>query len=192
MDPVRLTEDAYHTTARASVHPHEHAVCAYAGAEELRAALGAFIRDGLAKQELCVFVHAFSSEEEAWRLLEAAYPGAAKLRADQLIVVNLYRDAFEGAKGHIDYEHVTRVVSGLVEGAREQGRAGVRIFVDASRVYLAGGRAKEWFAFESWLGPRLQSSVGLVCAYREEDVMRSDILPEVLRTHSYRFGRAGH
>lgn len=184
--PAPLTPSTY-ASPRHEVHAHDHAVCAYDTEGDLHAALGEFLRDGLRRRELSVFVHSFGTDEEAWKLLERAHPGAATLRSDQLVVVSLYTDAFEGARGRIDYDHVTRVVGSLVGGATQRGRSGVRLFVDASRAYLAAQRAKEWFDFESWLGRSLQANVGLVCAYRRADVMQPDVFPQVLSTHAYRF-----
>lgn len=184
--PVALTPATY-AVPRHEVHPHDHAVCTYGSESDLHEPLGEFIRDGLQRRELSVFVHSFGTDQEAWDLLERAYPGAAKLRSDQLVVVSLYKDAFEGARGRIDYDHVTGVVGSLLDTATEQGRGGVRIFVDASRTYLSTQRSKEWFDFEAWLGRRLQANVGLVCAYRLADVMQPDIFPQVLSTHAYRF-----
>lgn len=120
--------------------------------------------------------------------MKRAYPEADRLREDKLVLVSLYTEAFQGASPRIDYEHVGRVVGGLVEAATQGRRGGVRIFVDASRRYFEEARVREWFDFESWLGRRLQSKVGLVCAYRRQDAMREDLFPEVLRTHAYRFG----
>lgn len=173
--------------ARDEVHLHDHAVCTYDSTDTLVAALGRFVREGLAKRQTNVFVHSYETEAEAWRLLERAYPGAERLRADELVVVSLYKDAFEGKAGRIDYEHVKGVVTSLVGAAGKAGRQGVRIFVDASKVYLRTRRSDEWFAFESWLGRRLDASVGLVCAYPREEAMRPENLPRVLETHAYRF-----
>lgn len=173
---------------RDGLHAHAHAVCVYEREDEMSRSLSLFIEGGVRQGETSVFVHSFVTDEEAWMFLLRAHPGADQLRADQLVLVSLYRDAFQGGAPRIDHEHVGRVVGGLVEQARLGRRAGVRIFVDASRRYFSEARVREWFDFEEWLGRRLQASVGLVCAYRREDIMRPDLLPLVLRTHSYRFG----
>ena len=187
MDQPPALDERGFRSARASVHAHDHAVCAYATRGELRDALGAFVREGVQKRELCVFVHSFLHESDAWKLIEEGYPGAQKLRDDELVLVSLYRDAFEAGAGRIDHEHVGRVVASLQEAAESREKSGVRLFVDASRTYFASDRAREWFDFEAWLGRRLQADVGLVCAYRREDALRPDIFPDVLRTHAYRF-----
>lgn len=173
---------------RPDLHMHEHAVCVYEREEEMARSLGRFIEGGARMGETSVFVHSFVTDEEAWQFVLHAHPGADRLRADQIVLVSLYKDAFQGGSPRIDHEHVGRVVSGLVEQAARDRRAGVRIFVDASRRYFSEARIREWFDFEEWLGRRLQARVGLVCAYRRDDVMRADLLPLVLRTHSYRFG----
>ncbi|HET6404423.1 MAG TPA: MEDS domain-containing protein [Candidatus Thermoplasmatota archaeon] len=173
--------------AKHSVEMHDHAVCAYATEEELLAALAAFVSEGLARRELVVFVHAFDTEEAGWRFVERAAPGLDAGEREKVVVVSLYEAAFEGGSRRIDREHVGRVVEGLVARAQADGLAGTRIFVDASRRYFAGSRTSEWFEFETWLGRRLQAKVGLVCAYQRSDIMRPDVLPEVLRTHAYRF-----
>lgn len=185
-NPPALTRDTYER-ARHEVMPHDHAVHAYGRPEELVAGLRAFIEDGLRRNEMCVFVHSFAKDDEAWALLEKARPGAKALGTDKVVLVSLYTAAFQGDRPKIDYDHVKGVVESLIAAASSAGRAGVRIFVDASRRYFAEHREKEWFDFESWLGRRLHHSVGLVCAYQRSDVMRSDIFPDVLRTHAYRF-----
>lgn len=162
-------------------------MCAYDTEEEMLAALSTFVAEGIEHNELIVFVHSFDSDDAAWRFVQRAAPSVPLEHQRQIVVVSLYTQAFQGAAAQIDHEHVGRVVESLVERARTDSRAGTRIFVDASRRYFAGERATEWFAFESWLGKRLQAKVGLVCAYQRSDIMRADILPEVLRTHAYRF-----
>lgn len=185
-DPPPMTPEGYERASH-DVHAHEHAVCVYDSHDDLEAPLGRFIEQGVAQEQLTVFVHSFASEAEAWAYLERAHPGAGDLRNDQLVVVSLYRDAFEGDGRRIDHEHVARVVEDLVKMAEEHRRAGTRIFIDASRVYFADRRADEWFEFESWLGRRLHHEVGLVCAYQRSDATRPDLFPEMLRTHAYRF-----
>lgn len=173
---------------RDRVDPHDHAVCVYDSPSGIVPHLARFLEEGVERGETCVFVHSSPTEDEAWRLIAAARPGADRLKEDEIVVVNLYRDAFEAGKGRIDHDHVGGVVSELVEDAERKGRAGVRVFVDASRVYFDEGRAKEWFAFESWLGRRLAAKVGLVCGYLRSHATRPDLLPDMLRTHAYRFG----
>lgn len=170
------------------LHPHDHAVAMYRDRDELRTALGTFLSDGLAANDLMVFVHSFGSDEEAWDLLASAHPGFLDMRTAQVVVVSLYKQAFQGEKPAIDYEHVGRVVDSLVRQTEASSRRALRIFVDASRMYLREGRLKEWFAFEAWLGRRLQARVGLVCAYPREEIMRPDVFPHALDTHAYRFG----
>lgn len=172
---------------RQVLHLHDHAVCAYDTPEQMLATLAVFVEEGRKKNELIVFVHSFESEDAAWRFIQRAAPDVLREHPEQIVIVSLYETAFEGGARRIDYEHVARVVEGIGAQAKNGGRDGARIFVDASRQYLSRERAKEWFAFESWLGRRLQARVGLVCAYRRSDIMREEILPEVLRTHAYRF-----
>lgn len=179
--------DEFALEVQPHVEPHDHAVFLYEEQAELEEALGAFLQDGVGRRELAVFVHSFPRDDEAWSLIERANGESPKLRADDIVVVSLYRDAFEGPTSRIDHPHVMAVIGSLLAKAQAQGRAGVRIFVDASRVYFAEGRTREWFDFEAWLGKKLQSSLGLVCAYRRQDALRPDVFPEVLRTHAYRF-----
>ena len=174
--------------ARAGIEPHDHAVHIYDEEEDLLKPLASFIDGGLRLKQSSVFVHSFPDERSAWEFVVRAHPDAEALRRDQLVLVSLYTDAFQGGSPTIDYDHVNEVVGSLVAAAEAGKRTGVRIFVDASRRYFAEGRVDEWFRFESWLGRRLQADVGLVCAYQSADVLRPDILPQVLHTHAYRFG----
>lgn len=184
--PPPLTRETY-AAGRREVRGHDHAVCVYEGPAELGAAFGAFLREGLTRRDLTVFVHSFRDDDEAWGFVEKAHPEASRLRKDQLVLVHLYEAAFEGGNRRIDQDHVTGVIGRLSDMVRRNKLHGLRIFVDASRQYFTQQREKEWFAFESWLGRRLQADVGLVCAYQREDATRPDLFPEMLRTHSYRF-----
>lgn len=175
------------TRPRRALALHDHAVCAYDTQEEMLASLAEFLVDGERGRELMVFVHSFGTDDEAWSFVRRAAGRMDDLRENDVVVVSLYRDAFERGQGRIDHAHVANVVDSLSKRADESGRAGTRIFVDASRQYLDRGRADEWFEFEAWLGRRLQANVGLVCAYRRADIMQPAILPRVLRTHAYRF-----
>lgn len=178
---------ATHAQGRPRVETHDHAVFVYDHPDELGRGLARFIRDGERARQLSIFVHSFAGDDEAWSFLEEHLPEARRLHADELVVVSLYRDAFEGEAGRIDHARVASVVGGLVDRAQQGRRRGTRIFVDASRRYFEAGRDAEWFAFESWLGRHLQAATGLVCAYRREDATRPDLFPEMLRTHAYRF-----
>ena len=189
-----MTERAPPPMTRASferpthdVQPHDHAVLVYEKEDELGQGLAHFIAAGMARGALTVFVHGFPRDEDAWRFLESHSPGARRLGEDELVLVSLYREAFEGKGSAIDYAHVQGVVGALVDRAGRARRSGVRIFVDASRHYFDAKRDAEWFAFESWLGRSLHASAGLVCAYRRQDATRPDLFPEMLRTHAYRF-----
>lgn len=184
--PPPLDPESYQKP-HGAVEMHDHAVHTYENERGLVAPLAAFINEGLDRKELSVFVHSFPTEAEAWALVEKARPDALNLRRDQIVLVSLYRDAFQGDRPKIDYDHVKSVVDSLISSAQGAGRAGVRIFVDASRRYFSEGRAREWFDFETWLGRRLQQRVGLVCAYQRSDVMKPDVFHEVLKTHAYRF-----
>lgn len=189
--PTPPMTEATWNEPRHEVAPHDHALVVFEDDDDLLPPLSAFLEEGVQRDELIVFVHSFASEEEAWAFLERARGDAPKLRSSQVVLVSLYTDAFEGGAGRIDYEHVGRVVAGLEDTARERGRSAVRIFADASRRYFARTRVEEWFAFEEWLGRRLHARMGLVCAYQKADALRSDLFPQILRTHGYRFSTPG-
>lgn len=184
--PPPLDEETWESP-RAAVVPHDHAVVVFSDEAGLLAPLRTFVDDGLRRNELIVFVHSFGSDDEAWRFLQRSRGDAPGLREDQAVVVSLYKEALQGSGPRIDYEHVGKVVEDLGQAAASRGRDATRIFVDASRRYFAEARVEEWFAFEGWLGRRLQAKVGLVCAYQKDDAMRRDILPRMLKTHAYRF-----
>lgn len=171
---------------RDTIEPHDHAVVVYEREEELVRPLGRFIEEGIERNELMVFIHAFDREEAAWDLLTKAHPGARNLASDRLVVINYYKEAFE-KECIIDYEHVGAVIGTLQTLQADGKRSGIRVFVDASRQYITARRLEEWFAFESWLGARLQAEMGLVCAYPKQNILDPDVLAQVLRTHSYRF-----
>lgn len=174
---------------RSRTEPHDHAVAVYHDRDELRGFLAAFVEDGVERRHLIIFVHAFRSDGEAWRFVEVANPAAA--RDKDVVLVSLYKQAFEGAGERIDFDHVVRVVDGLLVRAAAAGRAGVGIFVDASRMYLDAAREREWFEFEARLGRRLHHAVALVCAYTTGHAEDPRFLPDMLRTHAYRFEPAG-
>lgn len=172
---------------RHEVEHHDHAIVLFEREADLIPPLSAFVEDGLQKRDLIVFIHSFPSDADAWAFMHAAREDAPKLRADQVILISLYRDAFEGGETRIDHERVAEQVAQLTQTAMERGLSGVRIFVDASRRYFAQARVEEWFAFESWLGRRLQANAGLVCAYHASDLKSADIFEKALETHAYRF-----
>lgn len=182
-----LTKESWEQPQQ-SVEPHDHALAMYETREELVAELGLFLDDGSKKNDFMAFVHSFPSDEAAWALLDEAFPDSKRLRDGRLVIVSLYKAAFQGESTMINYDHVGQVVDSLVKQAASAKRRAVRLFVDASRQYFADARVEEWFEFESWLGRRLQARVGLVCAYRKEDVLKPEIFPRALETHAYRFG----
>lgn len=171
------------------LEPHDHALLVYDRASDLRDAVESYAVEGATRNEITVFVHPYETDEEALRFLaEGRVVDFRRLLDDYLFLVSHYRKAFEGGADRIDHEHVVRVVDGIVASARERGRGGARIIVDASREYLTRDRTEEWFGFEEWLGTRLHHAVGLVCAYRRDTVSEPRLRARVLRTHGYRFG----
>lgn len=172
---------------RSEVHPHDHAVVVYDDENDLLVPLADYIEQGLREGDLSVFVHSFEHNERAREYLKKGMgETVGRHEADGNLTTAPYREAFERAS-HIDHEHVASVVAMLLDTAKRSGRRAPRIFVDASRNYFDTGRVEEWFAFERWLGTRLQAECGLVCAYRASDLRDPKVLAQVLETHGYRF-----
>lgn len=169
-----------------AMEPHDHAILVYADPAKLLAALGRFAQAGEANGELVVFVHAFDTQDEAVAWVRSSGEPLAHMLDRSLILVSFYQDAFEAGRGRIDFDHVVGVVEGLLRTATAEGRRGLRVFVDASRVYLEGGRANEWFAFEERLGRRLHHAMALLCAYPARIVETPQVLERVMLTHLYR------
>jgi hypothetical protein len=179
---------------RCDVHPHDHAVLVYDREDDLLAPLETFLHEGVKGGEASTFVHSFPGHREATAFVARGVDDVDGFEARKDLNMAFYREAFE-RNGRIDPKHVEGVVGMLAEAAQSNGRKRVRVFVDASRNYFEAGRVDEWFAFESWLGPRLAADMGLVCAYRATDLADPAILARVLATHAYRFGlpaRRGH
>lgn len=179
-----------HLQPRSSVMAHDHAVLVYDAEHEVLVSLDHFLREGLDRRELTTFVHAFPTPREAHGFLATKIPDVPAREAARDLIVAYHQDAFERA-GRIDHAHVEGVVGMMAQSAKARGRQGLRIFVDASKKYLASGRADEWFAFESWLGPRLHAECGLVCAYEARHLRDPATLAKVLATHAYRFTPPG-
>lgn len=166
---------------------HAHACVFYHDSGELFEAIATFALGAKDQGVLGVFVHATEDAEDIWQTLHRASPAVDwdGLREAQDFLAVSHRQAFIGKDGRLDVAHADRAVASLQDQARASGRRTVALFVDASRWYLSTGRAAEWFAFESALGPRLHRAVGLVCAYRAEDVVAAPLHAQVLRTHAY-------
>lgn len=175
---------------RSSVHAHDHAVYVYDDEHEVLYPLDHFLREGIEAGQLTTFVHSHPTPKAAHGFISSKIEDVADRERAKDLVLAHHRDAFERG-GRIHHEHVLSIVGMLDGDARQHGKKGVRIFVDASKRYLESGRADEWFAFESWLGPRLEAGVGLVCAYRASDLRDPRILAKVLETHAYRFNAPG-
>jgi len=186
MATPHLTKESFEQHAHHDVKPHEHAVFVYDEETDILVPLAQFIEQGAREGDLSVFVHSFPHNEAARAFVSAGFPDAPKHEADGGLAAAPYREAFE-RDAHIDYDHVGGVVDMLRATAARSGRRAPRIFVDASKNYFDAGRVDEWFAFERWLGPRLQAEVGLVCAYRSSDLRDPKVLAQVLETHQYRF-----
>lgn len=185
MHAPHLTPEGFRTS-RDQVAPHDHAVFVYDDVEDILMPLEQFIREGSRERDLSVFVHSFHDNNEARTFLSRSMPDITKHEAEGDLSSAPYTEAFE-RDGKIDHDHVGGVVTMLSSTAETTGRRAPRIFVDASKNYFDAGRVDEWFAFERWLGPRLQAKVGLVCAYRASDLQDPKILNQVLETHQYRF-----
>ena len=184
-----MTKDDY-AGARSNVRPHDHAVFVYQDETDLLMPLEHFLREGVQSRELTTFVHAYPTPDRAHAFLRSKIDDVHAREQGKDLVLAHHRDAFERA-GRIDHAHVEGIVGMLSQSASGSGRKGVRIFVDASKQYLASGRSDEWFAFESWLGPRLHANCGLVCAYNAKHLQDPEVLSQVLRTHAYRFNAPG-
>lgn len=186
---MTLTSESFRTS-RATVNAHDHAVFVYDDVHDMLLPLDHFLADAARQRELAAFVHSFPGTDDARRFLAAKLDTVDARERDGHLTLAHYRDAFERA-GRIDHQHAASVVAMLQGTADQKGHAGVRIFVDASKNYFDAGRVEEWFAFERWLGPRLQADAGLVCAYRARDLRDPAVLRQVLETHAYRFTAPG-
>lgn len=178
------------SASRAVVHPHEHAVFIYDDETDLLQPLEHFLRTGAAARDLNVFVHSFENNEKARAFLMRKITDVPKYEQEGDLTTARYMESFERG-GRIDHDHVAGVVGMLHTSARGSGRRAPHIFVDASKNYFDAGRVDEWFAFESWLGPKLAAEAGLVCAYRAKDLKDPQVLARVLETHQYRFDAPG-
>ena len=183
---AHLTQDSFRTT-RSTVNAHDHAVFVYDDEHDILLPLDRFLAEGAKRRELAAFVHSFPGNAEARGFLSGKVADFDAREREGDLTMAHYRDAFERA-GRIDHPHAASVVQMLKDTADGSRRKGVRIFVDASKNYFDAGRVDEWFAFEQWLGPRLQADAGLVCAYRAKDLEDPAVLRRVLETHAYRFG----
>ena len=175
---------------RTDVHPHEHAVLVYDDLADILAPLERFVAQGVQARDLSVFVHSFADDQQARAFLRGKMDDLPRREAEGDLTTARYAESFE-RNGRIDHGHASGVVRRLHQAAKASSRRAPRIFVDASKNYLDAGRVDEWFAFESWLGPRLQAEAGLVCAYRARDLRDPDVLRRVLETHAYRFDAPG-
>lgn len=174
---------------RADIHPHDHAVFVYDDVTDMLVPLERFLHDAADRKELAAFVHSFPGTRDARSFVGQKVSTLPDHEREGVVTMAHYRDAFEKG-GHIDHAHAVSVVGMLKETAGGSRKNGVRIFVDASKNYFDAGRTDEWFAFERFLGTRLQADVGLVCAYRASDLEDPNVLRQVLETHAYRFGVA--
>lgn len=166
---------------------HDHAVFVYRDENELLDALARFTKTGLEADDVVVFVHSFPTRAEAVAFLRKADYDFSRILDSQFFVVSYYQEAFEGGQGRIDTGHVVQIVDDILGRAAMGGRAGARVFVDASRTYLTNGREDEWFAFEEALGRTLKQRIALVCAYSAPTIDEPRRRERVLLTHLYRF-----
>lgn len=180
-----IEQDWRHT--RCEARPHDHAVLVYDRQDDVLAPLETFLHEGIKGREATTFVHSFLAHHDARDFVARALPDVDAHEERKDLTLAVHREAFE-RNGRIDPRHFEGVLRALQDSARSAGRDRVRVFVDASRNYLDAGRADEWLAFESWLGPRLQADMGMVCAYRASDLADPAILTRVLATHAYRYG----
>jgi hypothetical protein len=167
-----------------AVHAHDHAIVVYGDTADLAEQLALYIAEGIVQRERTVFVHACDGAGERDRLLAEVRPDFRMLEDQGHLRVVHHRQAFE-REGRIDTAHVGEVVREALQQAGRDGHRGVRLFVDASRAYLGADRADEWFAFERWLGPRLEPAAALVCAYRRSDVQGLEL--PLAETHGARY-----
>lgn len=160
------------------VETHDHLCQVVANRADLIDSLAKFM-GGLGPRE-GIFVHRYG-EDEAWVLLKEAGP-ARELHDQGLLHIFSREDAFQGGSPRIHHDHVADTVAKALAGAQSRGR-GLAILADASRAYIQEGRTQEWFAFENWLGRRLDSAVGLVCLYWQDDLHDPAHLDGMMKTH---------
>ena len=170
---------------RDAVAQHDHAMLVYDSDRELVSALGRFLHEGRVSQEVTTFVHSYASDQDARSAVSALVADAELAEAVPDFLLAHYAPAFERG-GRIDHIHAAQVVAALSNEARALGRAGTRIFVDASKDYIDTPRESEWIAFESWLGPHLQLNTTLICTYAGSQLEDPDVLAPQIATNASR------
>jgi len=108
-----------------------HLCFPYESEDEKRTTLVAFVRDGLARRERCVYIGALADQSELLLALEAAGVRAARALERGALVLKTQAETYLRA-GRFDPEDAVRLLEELVESALADGYAGLRGTGEAS------------------------------------------------------------
>jgi hypothetical protein len=108
-----------------------HLCFPYESEDEKRTTLVAFVRDGLARRERCVYIGAPADQSELLRSLETAGVGVAPALERGALVLKTQAETYLRT-GRFDPDDAIRVLEELVESAVADGYAGLRGTGEAS------------------------------------------------------------
>ncbi len=108
-----------------------HLCFPYESEDEKRTTLVAFVRDGLARRERCVYVGSLADQAELLRSLEAAGVRAARALERGALVLKTQAETYLRS-GRFDPDDAIRGLEELVESALADGYAGLRGTGEAS------------------------------------------------------------
>ncbi|HEY2729385.1 MAG TPA: MEDS domain-containing protein [Polyangia bacterium] len=108
-----------------------HLCFPYESEDEKRTTLVAFVRDGLARRERCVYIGTLADQSELLRSLEAAGVRVARALERGALVLKTQAETYLRS-GRFDPDDAVRVLEELVETALADGYAGLRGTGEAS------------------------------------------------------------
>jgi hypothetical protein len=160
-----------------------HLCFPYESEDEKRTTLVAFVRDGLARRERCVYIGTPADQSELRQALEAAGVRAAGALERGALVLKTQAETYLRS-GRFDPEDAVRVLEELVESALADGYAGLRGTGEAS----APVSDELWplvLRYESLVNERLGRSpfVGLCRLPASQD--RPERAQDLLRMHPH-------
>jgi len=148
----------------------DHAVLFYETPDEKQQCLFTFLRGGLERGEVAVYVAGEEPPEQVRRDMEKFGIEVEECEAEGSLKVYNYDPWYMKRGSPNPPSEIIQNWMKLVEEARAKGKKGIRATSEASLQFIRRGKTCELFEYEASLGRRLQISVVAVCAYSLKEI----------------------
>ena len=166
----------------------DHAVLFYETLDEKQRCLFTFLKGGLERGEVAVYVAGEEPPEQVRRDMKQFGIEVEKREGEGSLKIYNYDPWYMKGGSVNPPSEIIKNWMKLVEEARAKGKKGIRAASEVSLQFIRRNKTRELFEYEASLGRRLQTSLVAVCAYplKEVEKLKSEtVYSNIIAAHGH-------